>query len=103
MRGLWGKPARRLRSPTLVWAAIWLLATLVNGAIIISAQQLGQQSVVKVSFAIVAQLAATVALLGWLGPVNTQGLAAAGTTRRWWLTLTITLAVAVLSRPERLD
>jgi hypothetical protein len=37
-----------------------------------------------------------VALLGWLGPVNTQGLVAAGTTRRWWLTLTITLAVAVL-------
>jgi hypothetical protein len=52
--------------------------------------------VVRGTVAIVAQLAATVALLAWLGPVPAEVPAAAPVTRRWRLTLTITIAVVVL-------
>jgi hypothetical protein len=67
-----GGAVARLRSPTTIWARVWLLATLIDGAIVISDQHLDQPFVVKGSVAIVAQLAATVALLAWLGPVPTS-------------------------------
>jgi len=86
----------RLCSPTTIWASIWLLATLINGAIVISDQHLDQPFVVKGSVAIVAQLAATVALLAWLGPVPTTRQGVAPVTSRRRLTLAITLAVVVL-------
>lgn len=48
---------------------------------------------IKGAVAIVAQLAATVALLAWLRPVPTQGLAATLQTRQWRLTLAIAITV----------
>jgi hypothetical protein len=65
----------------------------VNGAVIISDRQLGPSLMIKGAVPIVAQLAATVALLAWLGPVPTQGLAATLQTRQWRLTLAIAITV----------
>jgi hypothetical protein len=93
--GRWPRAIKRLRSHTAVWATVWVLAALINGAIVVSVRRLDQPSLVTGSVAVLAQLAATVALLMWLGPVPTQGLEAAPATRRWRLALAITVAVVV--------
>jgi hypothetical protein len=81
---------------TAVWASIWLVATAVNLAILLSLRQLGVPSPVTGLIAVLAQVGATIALLRWLGPLPTGSLAAAPSTRRWALALGMVLAVVAL-------
>ena len=52
-----------------LWAGIWLITTTVKVAILLSLRHLDAPSAVKGRAAAVAQAAATVGLLRWLGPV----------------------------------
>lgn len=79
-----------------VWASLWLVVTLINFGILLSLRQLESPSVVKGSVAVLGQLAVTVALLRWLGPVPVGSLPAAVRTRRWALALSLALAILAL-------
>jgi hypothetical protein len=72
----------RLLTPAKICAAVWLIATVANAAIILSSREVAHPSEVKGAVAVLVQLAATIGLLRWLGRVPTDGLTAAPATRR---------------------
>ena len=83
-------------TPTDLWVATWVTASIVNGGIFLASRQVDQPSPVAGSVAVLLQLAATAGLLYSLGRIPTETLTAAPVTRRGALGVAIGLVVLAL-------